>query len=357
MARQAAKNPRVSVLLAVRDAESVLMRTVESVLGQGYRDLELVVADCASADGTLRKLNRYAEHDFRVRVLELEDGDLAIGRDAALAAARGAFTLFMDQGDWLGPDYLSAMVAAADACDAELVISALSFDMRQAGGGRSSVAVEPAAREWGSAEELHRGLAALLGDRVLSSFTGKLLVTARLKELWPELTFTSGLLDSLALTYLDGASRATILQEPCYHVMCEAASLASTFDGDMFARVEALRATLLSYFDRWGLAEDDACMRALHGFHLALVIRCIENASLGTGGPSSGERRRQVQDMIDAPAVRASIEALQSSSKEFGLMFAPIARRSAAACCMGARIQDIMNRTLAPFTPARAVLR
>lgn len=52
---------------------------------------------------------------------------------------------------------------------------------------------------------------------------------------------------------------------------------------------------------------------------------------------------------VDAAPTREAIEAVKESSHEFGIMYAPIARRSVMACFMGARIQDIVGRALLPF--------
>lgn len=357
MAHRAAKRPHVSVLLAVRDADDVVARSIESVINQGFRDFEIIVADCASSDHTLRTIEHIAEHDIRVEVLKLASDDLGAGLDAALDKARGTYVLVMGQGDWLAPDYLDRMADVADRNEAQFAASSLSVDVMHPDGGRSSALLGPASQTWSSADEVHRGLAALLASDALSSVAGKLFLASRLRSL--ELRF-SKLRDALEfeLAYLDGATRACVEQGPCYHLVAPSISLqlSTAFDSRMFGRCERRHALLMSLYEKWGLADDPICMQAVHRLHLQEVIRCIENACLSGGNVSSIERRQRVQDMIDAPSTRASIDALRTSSRDFGLMFGPIARRSAGACFMGARLQDIISRALAPIAPVRPSL-
>lgn len=87
MSRRAAKQPFVSVVMAVRDAERHISRAVDSVLTQDCPDIQLVVADRASRDGTLRILTGIAEREISLDVVACDDADEAAALDAAVAAA------------------------------------------------------------------------------------------------------------------------------------------------------------------------------------------------------------------------------------------------------------------------------
>lgn len=353
MAQRCATRPHVSVLLSVHDAEDVLVRTVESVLNQDYRSLELIVCDCASTDSTSYMLTRFSDRDIRVRTIELPDASLAGGRDAALAQARGTYALFIDQGDWLSAGYLSAMVEAAEENSAEMVASSLSIDTVREDGSRSSITAAPASQVWETAADFRRGMGALIANNEVANVTGKLLLIQRLRDLALRFGPDEDAFE-LSLTYLEQVSRACVLQDPCYHMVVEERFCRNegVLDSGMYERVERRHRRLLELYRSWGLENDAACMESVHRLHLWGVIHCIDDVSVNAGRISSIERRERVQDMIDAPSTRASVAALRASSKDFGFMFAPIARRSAAACCMGARIQDIVSRALAPMAPA-----
>src|SRR5918993_4672856 len=67
--------PAISVGLAVRNGSSVLARCIESVLSQDFADLELVICDNVSEDGTIPLLERYASADARI-VLHLNEANI-----------------------------------------------------------------------------------------------------------------------------------------------------------------------------------------------------------------------------------------------------------------------------------------
>lgn len=107
--------PRVSVLLPCRDARATLSAAVGSLLGQTYTDLELVVVDDASTDGTRGLLHALAERDPRVRVLE-NPAPLGVGGSLARAAgaASGELLVRADADDVSRPDRVARQVDLLD---------------------------------------------------------------------------------------------------------------------------------------------------------------------------------------------------------------------------------------------------
>lgn len=115
--------PRVSVVLPTFNRAATLERSARSVLGQDFRDLELLVVDDGSTDGTPALLARLAREDTRVRPLRQRNAGAAAARNAGLAAARGDLVAFQDSDDeWL-PGHLSGHVAALEGSTASVAYS------------------------------------------------------------------------------------------------------------------------------------------------------------------------------------------------------------------------------------------
>ena len=91
--------PSVSVIMPAYNAESYLPTAVESVLRQSFSDLELLIIDDGSSDGTLAIAQRYAARDARVRVLEQANAGPGPARNAAFRCANGRFFAFLDSDD------------------------------------------------------------------------------------------------------------------------------------------------------------------------------------------------------------------------------------------------------------------
>jgi glycosyltransferase involved in cell wall biosynthesis len=106
--------PRVSVVLPAYNREATVARAMRSVLTQSVRDLELIVVDDASTDGTIQAVE--AVGDTRVRLLRHEANRRAgAARNTGIRAATGAYVAFLDSDDeWL-PGKLERQLAWMDA--------------------------------------------------------------------------------------------------------------------------------------------------------------------------------------------------------------------------------------------------
>ena len=96
--------PRLSVVMAAYNTRAdFLEKAIESVLAQIYPDFELVIADDASPDATVREvIARYAARDERVRlVTRPQNGGISAATNSAIAAATGEWLVFMDHDDTL----------------------------------------------------------------------------------------------------------------------------------------------------------------------------------------------------------------------------------------------------------------
>jgi len=91
--------PRVSVIMPVLDALPYLDEAVESVLGQGLRDLELVAVDDGSTDGSAARMRAWTRRDPRVRLLESPARGIVPALNHAVREARGALVARMDADD------------------------------------------------------------------------------------------------------------------------------------------------------------------------------------------------------------------------------------------------------------------
>ena len=99
---------RVSAILATYDGERFVRRTIESVLAQDHADLELVVCDDGSRDGTREVLRSYGD---RLVLVEQANAGVSAARNAAAARATGAHLAFVDQDDTWEPDRVSRQLA------------------------------------------------------------------------------------------------------------------------------------------------------------------------------------------------------------------------------------------------------
>ncbi|MBI2716584.1 MAG: glycosyltransferase family 2 protein [Rhizobiales bacterium] len=116
-------NPLVSVIIPCRNAVAWLGEAIESCLGQTWRNVQIVVIDNGSVDGSLQFAKRYASRG--VVVLECAREGASAARNAGLAQARGDLIQFLDADDVLDHDKIRVQVEQlAHAPDASLASGA-----------------------------------------------------------------------------------------------------------------------------------------------------------------------------------------------------------------------------------------
>lgn len=106
--------PLVTVAICTYNGERYLAGTLDSVLAQTYRNMEVVIIDDGSRDGTVSIIKRYAERDSRIRFFSRKNSGLPASRNFAFAQARGEWIAIIDQDDLCYPERLAKQVEVAN---------------------------------------------------------------------------------------------------------------------------------------------------------------------------------------------------------------------------------------------------
>ncbi|MEA2441584.1 MAG: CDP-glycerol glycerophosphotransferase [Thermoleophilaceae bacterium] len=102
--------PRISVVVPIYNVEPYLDECLESIAGQTFRDLEVVMVDDGSKDDSRAIAERFAAKDERFRLLTQPNGGLGRARNNGVEAARGDFLAFVDSDDYLAPNALELLI-------------------------------------------------------------------------------------------------------------------------------------------------------------------------------------------------------------------------------------------------------
>lgn len=100
------ESPKVSIIVPVYNLENYITKCVQSLLQQSYRNIEIILVDDGSTDGSLRILQELSKTDNRVIVKHQENGRTARARNYALESVKGEYITFVDGDDYLTPDTL-----------------------------------------------------------------------------------------------------------------------------------------------------------------------------------------------------------------------------------------------------------
>lgn len=110
----------ISVIVPVYNVEPYLRKCLDSVVGQTYRDLEILIIDDGSTDGSGIICDEY-KVDERVKVFHTENRGLSAARNLGLDEATGDWIGFVDSDDWIEPDMYEVLIDRALEAGADVV--------------------------------------------------------------------------------------------------------------------------------------------------------------------------------------------------------------------------------------------
>lgn len=112
---------KVSILIPAYNVEKYLPTCLDSVLGQTYQDLQVVIIDDGSKDRTLQVCRAYSEKDDRVEYYSQENQGVAATRNHLLEKVKGDYVLFIDADDWMELDMVDFLMTKIIETQADLV--------------------------------------------------------------------------------------------------------------------------------------------------------------------------------------------------------------------------------------------
>ncbi len=223
---------KISVIVPVYNTLHCLERCVDSICGQTFKDLEIILVDDGSTDGTGRLCDKLAGQDERIRVYHKENGGASSARNLGIGKASGSYIGFVDSDDYIDADVYRKM--AELATKGQYPVVQISRDERDEEGNRlPDVCVPPEKVRFCDSETF---LKELLLHQADCSFCTKLIR----KELFEKRRFPEGELNEdfkLLVELLTGIDGVAILPEQGYHVVCRSDSTTRKRSADSFSRV------------------------------------------------------------------------------------------------------------------------
>jgi len=108
---------KISVIVPVYNVEKYLDRCVNSIVGQTYRNLEIILVDDGSTDSSREKVDEWKKKDERIQVIHRENGGLSAARNTGIEVATGTYLIFVDSDDWIRVDMIEVLVEGLKKAD------------------------------------------------------------------------------------------------------------------------------------------------------------------------------------------------------------------------------------------------
>lgn len=226
------EQPLLSIIVPVYNIMEYLPRCVHSITSQTYRNLEIILVDDGSTDGTGELCDKLAGEDERILVLHKENGGSSSARNLALGRAKGEYLGFVDSDDYIDSNMYEKLYEGITAFGVKAVQIGRD-EIDEKGNLLPNICEPPTEPTAFSAEEFLRELLMHRGD---CSFCTKLLH----RDLFSGKEFPVGLLNEdfyLLLQMLPEMGELISLPGQAYHVFYRIGSNSRKADKEVFSRV------------------------------------------------------------------------------------------------------------------------
>lgn len=121
---------KISVIIPVYNVAPYLTRCLDSVVGQTYQNLEIILVDDGSTDGSGAICDGCASRDSRITVIHQKNQGLSAARNAGLERMAGELVGFVDSDDWIEPDFYELLERKMEDTQADIVTTGYYYTYR-----------------------------------------------------------------------------------------------------------------------------------------------------------------------------------------------------------------------------------
>lgn len=117
------KMPAVSIVMPIYNAEPYLTKALESVLGQTFKDIQVVCVNDGSKDSSLETMKEFASKDTRILILDQENGGYGHAMNSGIAASAGEYIGILEPDDYILPTMIEKLYSVAKQEDLDFIRS------------------------------------------------------------------------------------------------------------------------------------------------------------------------------------------------------------------------------------------
>ena len=117
-------NSLVSIIVPIYNVEKFIKRSIDSLINQTYKNIQIICVDDGSTDGSMKILSEY--QDERIIIVHKENGGISSARNYGFKFVKGDYITFVDSDDWVEPEYIHTLIKQFTRGDID--ISCIAFD-------------------------------------------------------------------------------------------------------------------------------------------------------------------------------------------------------------------------------------
>ena len=111
----------ISIIVPIYNIEAYLEECIKSIIKQTYKELEIILVDDGSTDGSSEICDEFAAQDKRIKVIHKQNEGLVLARKNGLQYVKGDYVLFVDGDDCIALNYYETLVNALKKNESDIV--------------------------------------------------------------------------------------------------------------------------------------------------------------------------------------------------------------------------------------------
>lgn len=343
----------ISVVMPVYNTDKYLSKAIESVLNQTFKDIEFIIIDNGSTDGSGAIIDDYAEKDPRIRVIRHKENVFSgEARNKAIESAAGEYLCLFDSDDWAPDDMLETMYDRAKKFNAQYVVAGYFMDY-YVDGKEVSYKVCPDDRDFEQDDFRHHAVD-YLTRTLLTVPWNKLYSLKYLREHNIKFRNTKFEDHHFNMDILMDVERVSMISRPFYHYYRSRQGTDTELVYNKFLnqkKRDHIEHTLEVY-EHWGI-NDRETMRKFANYHMGRLVQCVTTTVHSQLGRK--EKRKELKGIVQDKYTDFAIKNSKHLPKKMAVLSIPIKLRNVTLCyCMGSCIGFFKNHFSGVYYKMRA---
>lgn len=276
----------ISVIVPVYNVEKYLNECIESIVGQSYKNLEIILVDDGATDNSGVICDEWKEKDNRINVVHKKNAGLGFARNSGLEVATGDYVMFIDSDDYIASDMIERLYDVAVKTNSDTVYCGLTRVFTD--GSKTPVPAAYNNQSFEGEEIIDKVLLEMVGSKPEESEDAILYMSVwhavysmeiikRYNIRFPSERQIMSEDIMFHIDYLRHAKKVTYIKDPLYFYRVNPKSLSQVYDANRFKRQKDLSAAIrksLAMFltnDRYTMREDRRLLGGARAQILAIV--------------------------------------------------------------------------------------
>lgn len=302
---------KISVIVPVYNTKKYLQRCADSLTNQSYGNIEIILVDDGSTDGSGDLCDELGRKDFRIKIIHKKNGGLISAWKAGVESSTGKYLCFVDSDDWVDTDMVSGMAAFLTGSEREIISSDYVIERDHGSGQYVWQELQPGIYE---GEEWRKVLPNLLGEEkryVCMSRCMKLISRRLIEEncKYSDPVVRLGEDTTIMLPALIDCQRLVVMDHKAYyHYLYVKESMIHKYDKGLFENIQLLRKIIDRIVeDKFpGSLQEEMKKRAEKEYVLLLLLVLKNEARSNPAG-----YRRNILGICRSEAVQRTVKSVK----------------------------------------------